>query len=200
MYAAMSTSTPSTKKERTRERIVQVAARALRQLGFDGVGVADVMQEAGLTHGGFYAHFPSREALLVAALDAAAAQSLTALEGSAANEDAGERLRVLIERYLSDEHAEHPEAGCTLAALGSETFRQSSEIRAVATRRLVQFLKLLEAQLPGTAAERRDRAQTLLATLVGSLLLSRLVSDATLGRSFRKAAQRVLRSALARVA
>ena len=189
---------PSTKKERTRERIVQVAARALRRLGFDGVGVAEVMQEAGLTHGGFYAHFPSREALLVAALDAAAAQSLTALEGStAAAEEKSERLRALVDRYLSDEHAEHPELGCTLATLGSETFRQSSEIRSVATRRLVQFLKLLEAQLPGTAAERRDRAQTLVATLVGSMLLSRLVTDATLGRSLRKAAQRVLRSALA---
>ena len=194
----MSASIPSTKKERTRERIVQVAARALRRLGFDGVGVAEVMQEAGLTHGGFYAHFPSREALLVAALDAAAAQSLTALEaGTVGAADKAERLRVMIDRYLSDEHAEHPELGCTLATLGSETFRQSSEIRAVATRRLMQFLKLLEALLPGTAAERRDRAQTLIATLVGSMLLSRLVTDAALGRSLRKAAQRVLRSALA---
>ena len=85
----------------------------------------------------------------------------------------------------------------TLATLGSETFRQSNEIRTVATRRLAQFLKLLEALLPGTAAERRDRAQTLIATLVGSMLLSRLVSDAALGRSLRRSAQRVLRSALA---
>jgi len=196
--AVMPTSTPSTKKERTRERIVQVAARALRRLGFDGVGVAEVMQEAGLTHGGFYAHFPSREALLVEALDAAAAESLAALEGSARGiEGKGGRLGAFIDSYLSDEHAEHPEAGCTLAALGSETFRQSSGVRAVATRRLEQFLKLLEAQLPGTAAERRERAQTLVATLVGSLLLSRLVTDAALGSSFRKAARRRLRSALA---
>ena len=194
----MSTSTPITKKERTRERIVQTAARALRRLGFDGVGVAEVMAEAGLTHGGFYAHFPSREALLVEALDAAAAESLSALERSTHGVDGkAERLRALIDRYLSDEHADHPELGCTLASLGSETFRQSSEIRAVATRRLVQFLKLLESQLPGSASERRDRAQMLIATLVGSLLLSRLVTDAALGRSFRKAAQRRLRAALA---
>ena len=195
----MPTSTPSTKKERTRERIVQVAARLLRRVGFDGVGVAEVMNEAGLTHGGFYAHFPSREALLVAALDAAAGQSLAALEQSAGGvKDAPEKLATFIERYLSDEHAQHPEAGCTLAALGTETWRQSSEVRAVATRRLTQFSKLLEAQLPGTAAERRERAQTMLATLVGSLLLSRLVTDAALGRSFRKAARRVLLGALGR--
>jgi TetR/AcrR family transcriptional regulator, transcriptional repressor for nem operon len=193
----MPTSAPSTKKERTRERIVQVAARALRRAGFDGVGVAEVMNEAGLTHGGFYAHFPSREALLVEALDAAAGESLAALERSADGvEGKHERLVAFIDRYLSDEHADHPEAGCTLAALGTETWRQSADVRSVATRRLTQFSKLLEAQLPGTAAERRERAQTMIATLVGSLLISRLVTDAPLGRSFRKTARRVLRAAL----
>jgi TetR/AcrR family transcriptional regulator, transcriptional repressor for nem operon len=195
----MPTSTPGTKKERTRERIVQTAARALRRVGFDGVGVAEVMKEAGLTHGGFYAHFPSREALLVEALDAAAAESLASLQASGeVAEGNGERLAALIERYLSDEHADQPEMGCTLATLGTETCRQSSAVRAVATRRLTQFLKLLEAQLPGTAAERRERAQVLIATLVGSMLLSRLVADVALGRSFRKAARRLLRAALAR--
>ena len=194
----MSTPTPSTKKERTRGRIVQTAARALRRLGFDGVGVAEVMKEAGLTHGGFYAHFPSREALLVDALDAAAAESLASLERSADGvEGKSERLATFIERYLSDEHADHPEAGCTLAALGTETCRQSSAVRGVATRRLAQFSRLLEAQLPGAAAERRERAQVLVATLVGSMLLSRLVTDAALGRSFRKAARRQLCAALA---
>jgi TetR/AcrR family transcriptional repressor of nem operon len=201
----MPTSTPSTKKERTRERIVQTAARALRRVGFDGVGVADVMKEAGLTHGGFYAHFPSREALLVEALDAAAAESLASLtspdgaEGSAESaEGKSDRLATWIDRYLSDEHADHPEAGCTLATLGAETCRQSNPVRAVATRRLTQFLKLLEAQLPGTAAERRERAQTLLATLVGAMLLSRLVPDVALGRSFRKSARKLLHAALTR--
>lgn len=197
----MPTSPPTTaptKKERTRARIVQVAARALRRLGFDGVGVAEVMNEAGLTHGGFYAHFPSREALLVEALDAAAAESLAALERSAEGADGSERLATLIDRYLSDEHAAHPEAGCTLAALGTETWRQSEAVRAVATRRLTQFSKLLEAQLPGAAAERRERAQALIATLVGSLLISRLVTDAALGRAFRKAARRVLHAGLRR--
>jgi TetR/AcrR family transcriptional regulator, transcriptional repressor for nem operon len=195
----MPTPTPGTKKERTRERIVQVAARALRRVGFDGVGVAEVMNEAGLTHGGFYSHFASRDALLVEALDAAAGESLAALERSADGVGGGsDRLVAFVDRYLSDEHADHPEAGCTLAALGTETWRQSGEVRAVATRRLTQFSKLLEAQLPGAAAERRERAQAMIATLVGSLLISRLVTDASLGRSFRKAARRALRAALGR--
>ncbi len=191
----MSASSLPTKKERTRERIVQAAARALRREGFEGVGVAEIMREAGLTHGGFYSHFDSREALLVEALDAAAGESIALLEGSAG--DPSEHVAKLIDVYLSDAHAEHPELGCTLAALGSETCRQSSKVREVATRRLSQGLGLIERQLPGTPAERRDRARALIATLVGSLMISRLVTDAELGRSFRKAARRFLREAFA---
>jgi TetR/AcrR family transcriptional regulator, transcriptional repressor for nem operon len=181
------------KKERTRERIVQSAARALRREGFEAVGVAEIMKEAGLTHGGFYAHFPSREALLVEALDAASAESVQLFERSTGKAADGSALEALIDAYLSDAHAAHPEQGCTLAALGAETSRQSPKVRGVATRRLRQSLALLEAQLPGTAAERRDAAQVMLATLVGSLMISRIVNDADLGRSFRKAAKRFLR-------
>ena len=138
------------------------------------------------------------EALLVEALDAAAAESLPLFEGSSDGDDGGEResLEMLIERYLSDEHAAHPERGCTLAALGSETRRQSPKVRGVATRRLKQALALLEARLTGSASQRREKAQAMLATLVGSLLLSRLVNDRELGRSFRKAARRFLQAAV----
>jgi AcrR family transcriptional regulator len=182
----MSTSTePLSKKERTRRRIVETAARVLRRAGFDGVGVAEVMQEAGLTHGGFYAHFPSREALLAEALDHGAAQSLARLESEGAAQGLGE----LIDRYLSDEHAEHTELGCTLAALGSETPRQSAEVQSVATRRLKQWLARIEQQLPGSSSERREAALATMATLVGALVLSRLVNDKKLGRAFRNAAK-----------
>lgn len=188
---------PETKKARTRQRIVESAARALRRVGFDGVGVAEVMSDAGLTHGGFYAHFSSREALLAEALDQGASESLGLFEGSDKGTGKGTGkagLKALIDTYLSDAHAENPEAGCTLAALGSETRRQSPEVRRVATRRLTQVLGLLEQQLEGSTAERRDKAMTLMATLVGSLVLARLVDDAALGRAFRAAAKRLLRS------
>jgi TetR/AcrR family transcriptional regulator, transcriptional repressor for nem operon len=186
-----------TKKERTRERILESAARALRREGFDAVGVAEIMKEAGLTHGGFYAHFPSREALLVEALDMAAGDSLKTLERAPLKGAKGDTLNAVIDEYLSDDHAEHPEQGCTLAALGSETHRQSPKLRGVATRRLRQWLESLEARLPGTPAERRDTAQVMVATLVGSLMISRLVNDAELGRSFRRAAKRFLRRVVA---
>jgi len=190
----MSASQP-TKKELTRERIVKSAARALRREGFEGVGVAEIMKEAGLTHGGFYAHFPSREALLVEALDSAAEESLKLLE-RAPRGGKSDPLSAVIDEYLSDRHVEHPELGCTLAALGSETHRQSPQLRGVATRRLRQWLETLETQVHGTPAERRDSAQVMIATLVGSVMISRLVDDADLGRSFRKAAKRFLRRML----
>src|SRR5262245_62175702 len=103
--------TTGTKKERTHERIVRSAARALRRDGFDGVGVAEVMQDAGLTHGGFYAHFPSREALLVEALDSAAAESAALFDEAASQGDKAEGLKLVLERYLSDEHAQAKETG-----------------------------------------------------------------------------------------
>jgi AcrR family transcriptional regulator len=192
----MARGTPSTKKERTHERIVQSAARALRRDGFDGLGVADVMQDAGLTHGGFYAHFPSRDALLLEALDSAGAEAAALFDEAASKNDRGEGLKLLLERYLSDEHAAAKETGCTLAALGTETRRQSPELRAVATRRLQKSLASIEGLVPGNAAERRERAQAALATLVGSLVLSRIVTDAELGKSLRRAAKRFLRGAL----
>jgi AcrR family transcriptional regulator len=192
----MPTSTPRSKKEHTHQRIVQSAARALRREGFDGVGVAEIMREAGLTHGGFYAHFASREALLLEALDAATAESLGLFEEPSGKGAKGEGLKALIDRYLSDAHADAAESGCALAALASETRRQSPKLRAVATRRLQQVLESLEHQLPGTPAERRDTAQAMMATLVGSLMLSRVVNDPELGRSLRKAAKRFLRDAI----
>ncbi|MET0413074.1 MAG: TetR/AcrR family transcriptional regulator [Polyangiaceae bacterium] len=192
----MSRTTPGTKKERTHERIVRSAARALRRDGFAGLGVAEVMQDAGLTHGGFYAHFSSREALLAEALESAAAESAALFDDAASQGDKAEGLKLVLERYLSDEHAQAKETGCTLAALGSETRRQSPELRAVATRRLQKSLAALEGLLPGSAAERRERAQAAMATLVGSLVLSRVVTDAELGKSLRRAAKRFLRGAL----
>src|SRR3954449_9138772 len=92
------------KKEETRERILRAAARAIRKHGYEGVGVADVMKEAGLTHGGFYAHFESRDALLVEALERAGIDSACSLNGAigARIAEGASPFRALVETYLSD--------------------------------------------------------------------------------------------------
>jgi TetR/AcrR family transcriptional regulator, transcriptional repressor for nem operon len=193
MVAPKSPRLPS-KKERTRARIVQSAAQAIRRAGYEGVSVADIMKDAGLTHGGFYAHFPSREALLVEALDRASEESLHGLEAVLEGCSGKKALEALAEQYLSDAHAKHPESGCTLAGLGSETRRQSAEVRGVASRRVRQMLELIERQLAAGEAARRERAMAIVSMLVGALLISRVVSNAELGKSFRAAALRHVRS------
>ena len=111
--------TAPSRKALTHERIVDTAARAIRRGGFSGVGVADIMKEAGLTHGGFYAHFPSRDALLVEALAHAGQQSAERLsQGNAQREARGASpFRALIDSYLSDRHLSGTENGCAVAAL-----------------------------------------------------------------------------------
>src|SRR5688500_8490725 len=100
------------RKEATHERIVEAAARAIRRSGYSGTGVADIMKDAGLTHGGFYAHFESREAMLAEAADRAGAESVATLERVAADAPPEKALQTLIRGYLSKEHLERPESGC----------------------------------------------------------------------------------------
>src|SRR5213076_1337628 len=110
--------TPNSRKEKTHERILDVAARAIRRHGYAGVGVADVMKEAGLTHGGFYAHFASRDALLVEAIERAGRGSATLIaKNLEARRDAGASpFRAFVESYLADKLLKSPEAGCPVAA------------------------------------------------------------------------------------
>ena len=186
--------TPGSTKAETHERIVKTAARTIRERGYDGASVADVMKQAGLTHGGFYAHFDSREAMLEEALDCAAAEGRARLTAAAERAEPGHGLEALIASYLSDRHVEHPESGCTLAALGSETARQAPALRKIATRQVRGLADLLAAQLPGDAADNRERALAMLASMVGAIALSRVVDDPALSRALREA---VLRSAVA---
>src|SRR6476661_7947484 len=126
----------SRSKEATHDRIVGAAARAIRRSGYNGTCVADIMKDAGLTHGGFYAHFPSREAMLAEAADRAGAETVAASERIAAAAPPQQALQALLHAYLSKEHIAGVERGCPMAALGSEMPRQAPEVRRAATRRI----------------------------------------------------------------
>ena len=129
-------------KEETHERIVAVAARAIRRSGYDGTGVADIMKEAGLTHGGFYSHFASREAMLAEAAGRACAESAAAVAEVVAGVPPDRSLESMVRAYLSKEHWAQVEGGCPLAALGSETSRQAPEVRRVTTRHIKEMVDL----------------------------------------------------------
>src|SRR4051812_819906 len=105
----------ASRKEATHERIVEVAARAIRRSGYSGTGVADIMKEAGLTHGGFYAHFESRDALLAEAGDRAGAESVALAAQVAAAAPPGQALRAMMQAYLSPQHIAAIETGCPVS-------------------------------------------------------------------------------------
>jgi TetR/AcrR family transcriptional regulator, transcriptional repressor for nem operon len=186
---------PRSKKEETRERILRAAARAIRKHGYEGVGVADVMKEAGLTHGGFYAHFESRDALLAAATDQAGAESIETLSRAVTAAKPGQELIALVDTYLSDRHVAAPEQGCAIAAAGSEVPRQEPQVRRVASRRIKDLVGLIERQFAewGRSAA-HDKAMGIAATLVGALVLARAVDDAQLSNRIRKAARELIRA------
>ncbi|WP_018905766.1 TetR/AcrR family transcriptional regulator [Variovorax paradoxus] len=176
-------------KEASHERILSVAARAIRRSGYNGTGVADIMKEAGLTHGAFYAHFPSREAMLAEAAGRACTESAAAAAKAASEEPSGQALPAMLRAYLSPEHVAHAEMGCPLAALGSETPRQAAEVRRVTTRHLKEMIDLVARQSPdwGQPAA-HERAVVTVATMVGTLLLARAVDEPALSASLCEAA------------
>jgi len=173
--------TAASRKEVTHERIVGAAARATRRSGYDGTGVADIMKEVGLTHGGFYAHFASREALLAEAADRAGAESVATLTRIAAAAPPQEALRSMIRAYLAKDHVDGVETGCPMAALGSEMPRQTAKVRRAATRRIKEVIDLVAQHSPD------QDALVTVATMVGTLVLARAVDDAKLSAALRKA-------------
>jgi TetR/AcrR family transcriptional regulator, transcriptional repressor for nem operon len=183
------TRTDLSRKEATHERIVEVAARAIRRTGYGGTGVADIMKEAGLTHGGFYAHFASREAMLAEAADRAGAEAVAALARIAAAGPPQHALKSLLGAYLSKAHVEGVETGCAVAALGSEMPRQAPEVRRAATRRIKEQIDLVARQSPDWGQPgAHERALVTVATMVGALVLARAVDDPKLSDALREAA------------
>jgi TetR/AcrR family transcriptional regulator, transcriptional repressor for nem operon len=163
-----------------REQIIAVAARRFRECGFDGISVADIMKEVGLTHGGFYRHFASKDELV--ALASLQAMNETLAKWQKVIDDAsGDRLEALADSYLSLRHHDRPETGCLLAALGTELSRQPAAVKEAVTVGQRKFLDFLSGIAPGkTKALRRKQAVVSLAAMVGGMTLARGVSDAQL--------------------
>lgn len=176
-------------KEASHERILAVAARAIRKTGYDGTGVADIMKQAGLTHGAFYAHFASRDAMLAEAADRAGAESLATAADLLAHAPPAQALAKLLSDYLSHAHVGSPELGCPVAALGSEMHRQSPEVRRAATRHIKAMVDLVARQSPdwGTS-QAHAQALATVATMVGAVVLARAVDEQGLSDAFCQAA------------
>src|ERR1700677_1772809 len=162
---------PKKTKTHTHAKILKVAARRFRELGLDGIGVADVMKQAGVTVGAFYKHFKSRDELVVEALG-------TAFKDLDAWEKHAESLAQLLENYLTEYHRDNPGAGCAMGALLGDMSRASKSAKTVYTTRVKHSLAVTAGLLPSEeSADKRGRALLILASLLGALNLSRAVSD-----------------------
>lgn len=162
-----------------RERIVETASRLFREKGYDGIGVADLMKCAGLTHGGFYGHFASKEDLLAEAFGKAMEHSAQRWRELLDQAPAKPRSAV-AHMYLTAKHRDNPGKGCALASLGPDVSRVGPEVRQAMDASFNAQLEALARALPGDAAQRRRDAIATYAALVGGLVLSRSVGDAAL--------------------
>jgi TetR/AcrR family transcriptional repressor of nem operon len=164
-------------KAKNHQRIVDVAARRIRESGTDGPGVAEIMSEAGLTHGGFYKHFDSREDLVAEAVDAAIEQGLDGFR--AATADAKDPLAAFVDWYLSTGHREDPGTGCPVVALGADVARSNDRLRAAYRGQVERYIADIE-NLLGDDKDARRRAITAVTSMVGAMLIARAVDDEAL--------------------
>lgn len=168
-------------KQQTHTRIVEGAARMFRMEGFQGASIVDLMEYVGLTHGGFYAHFPNKEALLAEVCIQGLAQTQEQLVETAKRAPADEAVSAILNAYLTTFHRDHPASGCIIPTLGAEIARRPEEVRIAFTQACSQFLEHLAPFLPEHASQsQEDESLVFLAGLVGTLLLARAVNDPVL--------------------
>jgi TetR/AcrR family transcriptional repressor of nem operon len=180
----------------SRERILDAAARLFRERGFDGIGVADLMRQAGLTHGGFYSHFASKEDLMVQACAHALTQAGPLWRGQErqTGDAAVDPLAALATGYLSKRHRDRPGSGCAVAALAVDASRQGRKLRRVLTAGMCEQIEVLTGLMSGDSEQaRHEAALAAYAALVGALVLARAADDRQLSEGFlRAAAQSVM--------
>jgi TetR/AcrR family transcriptional repressor of nem operon len=164
-------------KAQTQQRIVRRAAVLLRQKGLHGVGVADLMHDAGLTHGGFYAHFDSKEALIAAACREVLARTAARLRAAGDGVAPLQSRQAIVEAYLTRDHTDDPGRGCAIAALGTELAREAPAVRPALTEGLEGIFEVVAECVPSeSAAQARRESIATFATMVGTMLLARVAA------------------------
>ena len=165
-------------KFQTHARIVKRASVRLREKGAHGIGVADLMKDAGLTHGGFYAHFDSRDALMIEAFTHAMDRSTEHWRKQSEGIAAEKRLSGIVNSYLSPEHRDNPGQGCAVPALAAEIARESAKTRKAFAARMEQMVEMLAKQFDGAPPKAaRKQAMATLATMMGALVMARVAGS-----------------------
>jgi TetR/AcrR family transcriptional repressor of nem operon len=180
-----------------RETVINVASRLFRERGFDGIGLKDLMEGAGLTQGAFYKQFESKEDLAEQA-SRRALESASQRWSAAIAENPHDPLGAVIAFYLSAGHREEKLDGCPVVALGSDAARQGAGVKAAFEEGIKAYLEVLDPLLPKTDGEDSNRkAMVVLSTMVGAMTLSRAVNDPDLAQAFQNAAVEHVREVVA---
>lgn len=176
------------KKIENREQVLGTAARLLREHGYDGIGVADIMKAAGLTHGGFYRNFESKDDLAVKATERAFAEANAVMKAGLEQQPRAP-FRALIEGYVSSVHRDNPGSGCILPALAADAARRDDPaLRAVFTRAIQFYSEQIAALLSGGSSPSGGRhPAAILSEMVGAVVLARVIGDAPLAESLMAA-------------
>jgi TetR/AcrR family transcriptional repressor of nem operon len=174
-------------KEKTHAAIVEIAAQKMRESGTEGPGVAEIMKAAGLTHGGFYKHFDSRDDLVAEAVEEAVAQSRGAV--AEVTEGAADPLAALVDWYLSPAHRDQPGTGCAVVALGADAARADERVRSAYTGQVERYIAQMEELLGEEGEDGRRRAIAAVSEMVGALLIARAVGDEELSEEILRAAR-----------
>jgi TetR/AcrR family transcriptional repressor of nem operon len=159
----------------SRERILAAAARMFRSEGIGAVAVGDIMHAAGMTHGGFYKHFDSKEALAAEACAHALAETRERMRVRAEQAKPGQELKAIVDSYLSERHRDHPGHGCALAALGGEVGLGKGRARKVLAEGRASFAALIARYWPGGEAE--ANASALVSSMIGAMISARIAGD-----------------------
>jgi TetR/AcrR family transcriptional repressor of nem operon len=173
--------------EENRQTVINVASRLFREHGFDGIGLKDLMDGAGLTQGAFYKQFASKDDL-VAQASKRALENATDRWSAAAEANPQDPLSAVIAFYLSMRHSREKMDGCPVVALGSDAARQGAEVKASFEAGIENYLKMLGTWIGQADDEPSGKAMAILSTMVGAVLLSRAVNDEQMSRRFLEAA------------
>jgi TetR/AcrR family transcriptional regulator, transcriptional repressor for nem operon len=175
------------KAAQNRQQILTAAARLFREHGITATGVDAITKDAGLTHGGLYSQFGSKEAITAEAIRFAVTRSKRIWQQAAERKRGTKAFRSIVEGYLSREHRDAPGQGCVIAALGADLARQPQNVRAAFTKELEDVFEFLAGLMPGDDLARRyEDAIAAFAGMVGALILARAVNDKTLSQRILK--------------
>ncbi|MFZ5733358.1 MAG: TetR/AcrR family transcriptional regulator [Pseudomonadota bacterium] len=177
--------------------LLEIAARTVREGGLQSLGIAKLMEAAGLTHGGFYSHFQSRDELIGETLNQAFDQARVDLFGAINRRREGDFLSDFIKVYLNEHHRDHPELGCVVATLSSDVQRSDEATRDLYTERFRTYIGEIQELMSDGVKERETRAISLLCLMAGAIIVARTVTDDALSKKVLKAASKLANKAAA---